>query len=119
MRVQGVSRLLFIMYLTLLSWQLLTPVTIVSAGNWDKLIHFSGFFVLGGLSMVAGWNISAPKLSLILVGYAALTEILQHFIPGRNFSMLDWVADSFGVLAAVLLSLYVLERIPSLKLKTR
>ena len=110
-------RFLFIMYLTLLSWQLLTPVTIVSAGNWDKLIHFSGFFVLGGLSIISGWNISAPKIGFLLVSYAALTEILQHFIPGRTFSVLDWVADSVGVLVAVLLSLYVLERIPSLKLK--
>ncbi|MCP4008957.1 MAG: hypothetical protein GY726_05515, partial [Proteobacteria bacterium] len=91
------GRFLFISYFVFLSWQLLTPVTIVSAGSWDKLIHFSGFFVLGGLAILAGRNIPASRLILMLIAYAALTEILQHFVPGRSFSVLDWVADSLGV----------------------
>jgi len=113
----SVWRIAFGAYFVLLSWQLLTPVTIVSAGNWDKLIHFSGFFVLGGLAILAGRSIQAPRLILTLIAYAALTEILQHFIPGRSFSVLDWVADSLGVLVAVLSGLYVLHRFQFLMLK--
>lgn len=111
-------RYVFVAYFMMLSWQLLTPVTIVSAGNWDKLIHFSGFFILGCLAILAGRNISAFKLISVLMIYAALTEILQHFIPGRSFSLLDWVADGLGVLAAILSGLYVLDRLQWLKLKT-
>ncbi len=110
-------RLAFVAYFALLSWQLLTPVTIVSAGSWDKLIHFSGFFVLGGLAILAGRSIQTSRLILTLIAYAALTEILQYFIPGRSFSVLDWVADSLGVLVAVLSGLYVLDRFQFLKLK--
>ena len=99
----------FIAYLLLLSWQLLTPVTIVSAGDWDKLIHFSGFFMLGGLAIFSGWALSKTKLVFGLMAYAALTEILQHFIPGRSFSVLDWVADSVGVICAVIIGAVVLR----------
>ena len=108
-------RFSFLAYFLLLSWQLLTPVTIVSAGSWDKLIHFSGFFLLGGLAMLAGWKTSVYKILLALIAYAALTEILQHFIPGRSFSVLDWVADSMGVVIAVLISSVVLKQIAFLR----
>lgn len=109
-------RFSFLAYFLLLSWQLLTPVTIVSAGGWDKLIHFSGFFVLGGLAMLAGWKTSTYRLVLALIGYAALTEILQHFIPGRSFSVLDWVADSMGLVIAALIVSVVLKRISFLRI---
>ncbi len=115
--VPSAGRFVFIGYFVLLSWQLLTPVTIVSAGSWDKLIHFAGFFVLGGLAILAGRNIPASRLILTLIAYAALTEILQHFIPGRSFSVLDWVADSLGVLVAVLSGLYVLDHFQILTIK--
>ncbi len=117
MFVLSAWRFAFIGYFVLLSWQLLTPVTIVSAGSWDKLIHFTGFFVLGALAIMAGRNIPASRLILTLIAYAALTEILQHIIPGRSFSVLDWVADSLGVLVAVLSCLYVLGRFQLLTLK--
>ncbi len=102
----------FVAYFLLLSWQLLTPVTIVSAGSWDKLLHFAGFFVLGALGKLAAWHTSMFKLALSLVAYAVLTEILQHFIPGRSFSMLDWAADALGIGFALLLSTTMPDRIP-------
>ena len=112
-------RVSFVAYWLLLSWQLLTPATIVNAGSWDKLIHFSGFFVLAGLAMLAGWKPSARTHALVLMSYAALTEILQHFIPGRSFSVFDWVADSLGVVLAIAFSVYMLERATFLALKSR
>jgi VanZ family protein len=110
MSLKRMWRVSFAIYFVLLSWQLLTPTTIVNAGSWDKLIHFSGFFVLAGLAILAAWNTPGQKLLLMLIAYAALTEILQHFIPGRGFSVLDWVADSLGILAALRLSAYFLKR---------
>lgn len=118
MPFQPLWRLLFTLYFGFLSWQLLTPVTIVNPGSWDKLIHFSGFFVLAALACLAWRKMSTSWCLLILFGYAAVTEILQYFIPGRNFSVIDWIADSLGVLAAIALSLYLSERIPFLNTKT-
>ena len=86
-------------------------MTVVSAGSWDKLIHFTGFFVLGGLAVLAGWRLSMLRLAIILTGYAALTEILQYFIPGRSFSMLDWLADALGIAVAVLAGSHILHRL--------
>ncbi len=104
-------RLVFIAYFCLLSWQLLTPVTIVSAGRWDKLYHMASFAVLTGLAIVAWRYMSEKNIAILLISYAALTEILQHFIPGRSFSIGDWLADSLGVVLATLVTVYLLKRL--------
>lgn len=107
---QSLWRGLFLIFFVFLSWQLLTPVTVVSPGSWDKLIHFSAFFVLAMLATL-GWRTSgATSRILLLLAYAALTELLQYFIPGRSFAALDWVADSLGAIAAVVISQQLLQR---------
>lgn len=112
MNWQHIWRTLFAVYFSLLCWQLLTPVTVVSPGGWDKLIHFAGFFVLATLATLGWRKGAATNLIVILVAYAALTELLQYFIPGRSFSILDWLADGLGVITAVIVSLHVLNRMP-------
>lgn len=98
-----VLRLSALVYTLFLNWQLLTPVTIVQAGGWDKLYHFSAFFVLTGL-LALGWQRpSSIQWFWSLLIYAALTEFLQHFIPGRSFSFMDWLADGMGIVAGLLL----------------
>lgn len=110
--VQLFWRGLFGAYFLLLSWQLLTPVTVISPGGWDKLIHFSGFFVLAALATLGWRKGAATSIIALLLVYAALTELLQHFIPGRSFSLLDGLADGLGVVAAVVVSQQLLQRIP-------
>ena len=111
MSLQRMWRVSFVLYLVLLSWQLLTPTTLVSAGSWDKLIHFTGFYVLASLALQAEWHSSTYKFLLVLIVYAALTEVLQHLIPGRSFSVLDWIADSAGILVALKLNTYFPKRL--------
>ena len=107
-------RLSTLVYTLLLNWQLLTPVTIVQAGGWDKLFHFSGFFVLAAM-LALGWQrISWMQWFTSLLLYAALTEVLQHFIPGRSFSIMDWLADGLGIVAGLLLSYLLLRVWPTL-----
>jgi len=125
--VSGLDRVLapalwrpvWVLYFLLLSWQLLTPVTLVSVGSWDKLIHFGGFFVLAGLAILARWQPSTRILIALLLGYAALTEILQHFIPGRSFSVFDWLADALGIVLAVGMGSYGFARISMLSSSPR
>ena len=107
-------RLAFIAYLILLSWQLLTPVPVVSVGGSDKLIHFAAFFVLACLAVLSAWKGNVVQYISALLSCAALTEIVQHFIPGRHFSVLDWVADALGIIFAVILSRYIVRLIPAL-----
>lgn len=79
---------------------------------WDKLLHTVGYAGLGFLAMRAfhgGFTRPRPAPTL----YAALTVILwgisdefhQSFVPGRDSSALDVVADAVGFSLSVLLLL--------------
>ena len=109
--LKALWRLGFVAYFILLSWQLLTPVTIITAGSWDKLYHMVSFAVLAGLAILAWRNFSTITIAITLICYAALTEILQHFIPGRSFSVLDWLADDLGIVIATLVTVYLLKHL--------
>jgi VanZ family protein len=74
----------------------------------DYLLHGSGYFVLGVLSIRAvGKGLASPRsLAVIAVGvaiavlYGASDEWHQSFVPGRDASVSDWMADSVGALVA-------------------
>ena len=77
---------------------------------WDKLLHTVGYAGLGILAMRAfHGGFARPRLAPTI--YAALTVILwgisdefhQSFVPGRDSSALDVVADAVGVILSVLL----------------
>jgi len=70
----------------------------------DKLAHGGEYFVLGLLLFAAiGRSISRSKpgtfLFLLSIGVSigALDEIFQSYIPGREMSIYDWIADAVGV----------------------
>ncbi len=89
------------------------------ASNWmniiffDKWVHTGLFGTLALLFMkpvaTSGkpkkikWN-GVIKIATAISVWGLTTEFVQRFfIPGRNFDLLDWAADSFGVLLAVLI----------------
>jgi len=65
----------------------------------DKFAHFASFFILSLLADLSfpkrgfDWAIWVP-----LSSYGLLIEVIQYHIPYRSFSLLDWAADSGGVL---------------------
>ncbi len=74
-------------------------------GTWDlavrKLAHLAEYAVLGGLLQRA---LGREPLALLLgSAYAASDEIHQTFVAGRQGSPLDWLLDTAGVAAGVLL----------------
>jgi len=73
----------------------------------DKWVH-GGLYLILGLSLAwgktrTGSGVPAVLLLLIGVGYGALDEWHQSFVPGRDVSVGDWVADSAGVMIGLLL----------------
>ena len=73
----------------------------------DKWVHV-GLFMILGLSL--GWGkgrtgSGVPVLLFVLMGmgYGALDEWHQSFVPGRDASVGDWVADSAGVMLGLVL----------------
>ena len=52
-------------------------------------------------------NAASLKRILIIIAISAsvwgyITECIQLFVPGRSYDLIDWAADSFGVLIALL-----------------
>ncbi|MDO8549196.1 MAG: VanZ family protein [Ignavibacteria bacterium] len=90
------------------------PTTDVS----DKIMHFIAYFGLGILLnltlMFQNKYVNLKKknwFNTIFIGsvYAALDEFHQYFIPVRSMEFLDFVADFFGLVLAVVFVLFLLR----------
>lgn len=68
---------------------------------WDKAQHALSFFILGMLGL-AIYPKNWAQLAFGLLCYGALMEMLQSLIGWRHGEFLDWVADIFGVLSALI-----------------
>ncbi len=71
----------------------------------DKVFHLLEFGGLG-LAMVLNADLfgkKRPKLTMIVAGvaWAVLDELHQSFVPGRDCSFQDLLADLTGILIAV------------------
>ena len=83
----------------------------------DKVNHVLAFYVLAFLA-----DYSAPKVrfnlskGLTILGYGLLIEVVQYFLPYREFSLFDLAADGVGIAAyvfsqPVLGRFYILRRL--------
>ena len=90
----------FILALVVVAVLMLTPAAALPKTDiWDKLEHaaaFAGLTVLGFLASperkCAWW------LALGLVAFGSVCETLQMFVPGRDASIEDAIANLTGVL---------------------
>lgn len=77
----------------------LTPSSASPGFSWDKANHLLAFVVLAGLAEL-GWPARrhAPWRYGLLLAYGLFIETVQQFLPLRQFSWLDLLADAFGLL---------------------
>lgn len=83
----------------------------MSAIYFDKWVHVGLFSILAFLFMIPFCNSDIPltikwsfiiKIAISISIWGLTTEFIQKFfIPGRSFDLLDWAADSVGVVLAV------------------
>jgi hypothetical protein len=73
----------------------------------DKLVHLGLYLILG---LLLAWGktrtgFAGPAILLLIMGagYGALDEWHQSFVPGRDVSAGDWLADTAGVALGLLL----------------
>jgi VanZ family protein len=74
-------------------------------GTWDlvlrKIAHAAEYAILGALLQRA---VRREPLAVLLGSlYAVTDELHQSFVSGRHGSPLDWLIDTAGVIAGVLL----------------
>jgi VanZ family protein len=72
-------------------------------GGWDlalrKAAHLAEYAILGALLVRA---VVSPWVAVTLGTFYALTdELHQHFVPGREASLVDVVIDAVGVSVGV------------------
>lgn len=100
-KVQKALRLLFLFELLgIIYLSLKSPNGGVNVQLNDKVGHFIGYGVLSlNTFLVFGFNLQRKGILLImgLVGMGVMLEGLQGFVPGREVSGLDIVANSIGV----------------------
>lgn len=88
-----------------------TPVAVNLVNEpWDKLLHFATFAALATCLMVGnGGHRPWLPLGLALL-LAMLDEGVQFFEPGRHPGFTDLLADSAGILCAVLACRWLYRR---------
>ena len=91
-------RVLFFLCLLVIEFLATTTIHIeVVETIWDKANHFMAFFTLYILISL-GYNTLSPLMKIsLLLAFGLQIEIVQSFIDGRYFSLLDVAADSIGI----------------------
>lgn len=94
---------IFFICLILVEFLALTPNSPKIIVNiWDKFNHFFAFSVLFILLKFGFINLKYSISALILLAFGIQVEIAQNFIPNREFSILDIVADFCGIICGII-----------------
>jgi VanZ family protein len=104
---------LIIMYLSLASSHTFDKIPLINIPNIDKFVHFAMFF--GLMSVIIFENRSKIKrpfylfmTGLIPLFYGILMEVLQSTLTTtRTGSFYDAMADGTGILASILICLWI------------
>lgn len=98
-------RLLLALSIIIITWMAITPIPegLQSSVN-DKVGHLLAFLYLSFMTH-ASWSKDtfSWRLRLPLIGYGIFLEVAQYFVPERQFSVADIVADAAGVYLYLLL----------------
>ena len=97
--------LLFLYLLAILYLATSTSTGFFIDNLWDKLKHTTSFFVLYILLDIALYKRSSLQLFLGAFLYGVGIEIVQSFLPYREASNLDILANLVGIILGMLLLL--------------
>ena len=95
----SVSTTAVILYAALIAFLSLHPTVGSEVGNWDKLYHSAAYFVFA----ILGYRVAKTESGYLAVCTGIFTfscsmEIAQFFIPGRDMSAQDVMANAAGIL---------------------
>lgn len=73
------------------------------AFGWDKADHLLAFAALAVCCRLAWWPLPVAGVTVALLAYGTLIELLQTMVPGRQGSVADLCADALGLAIGLLL----------------
>ena len=99
-------RILFVLYALVIAYLSLMPtVAPVGVRHGDKVGHLLAYAVFALLALFAVNNRRQfYQWSLGIIAFGLAMEGLQSMIPGRMMSFWDFVANSVGVVLAIVIS---------------
>lgn len=92
------------------------PFPVSAFPGEDKVLHALAYAVLGALLALAAAGPRFPGRRAVLLGaalaslYGVTDELHQSFVPGRDTSAGDWVADTLGAAAGAALAITAVRR---------
>lgn len=93
-----VSQILFLICIVAIEYLATTSLEIKPIQNsWDKANHFIAFLTLYMTLSLGYPKLDVVKKVLILLAFGIQIECVQYFLPNREFSLLDVVADGVGI----------------------
>lgn len=102
-RATWIARALLALSVLVISWLSVMHVTQTSSIPFlDKIEHALAFLWLAACAHVAFRGRERGTV-IALVCYGLLIELVQWQLPWREFSLLDWVADTAGILTWLLM----------------
>jgi VanZ family protein len=105
-------RVLLVLLVIVVSYLALTPKPLVGLeSGLDKVAHLIAFTALtfsGYLGFPASRG-TRTALTLALLAYGGLIEVLQLFVPGRTAEWGDLLADGIGIAVGVGLAAFVIR----------
>jgi VanZ family protein len=86
----------------------LIPGNIQGISNYDKIEHFTAYFIL---SFLCSYSFRNRILFFIILNIAMglIIEYIQSFIPGRDMSAFDAIANSLGILSGYIIFMIVIK----------
>jgi VanZ family protein len=92
-------QVIFISYVLLVIFLCLVPQPAgIGGGNLDKLVHASMYFIMGVLAYIA-FNTLGKRIVMFIFMFllGVSIELFQIYIPGRDASVYDALANAAGL----------------------
>lgn len=96
------SQIIFLVFIVTIEYLATTSLSIkVVENSWDKANHFIAFFALFLTFSFGFEKISLHNKIVLLLLFGIQIEIVQAFLPFREFSLFDIFADFIGILIGI------------------
>jgi len=97
-----ISQVIFVICIVAIEYLATTSLEIKPIQNsWDKANHFIAFFTLYVTLSLGYPKLEVFKKVALLLAFGLQIEIVQYFLPNREFSLLDVFADGVGIVLGI------------------